>query len=62
MIEEYAQEMGYEYIDYHSALTTASGGLNPKYTKDRCHPTRDGYLVMMTIAQNVLLPMLNSAE
>ena len=60
MIKEYADEMGYNYIDYHSTLTTANGALNPQYTNDRCHPTRDGYVVMMTIAQNVLLPMLNA--
>ena len=51
MIKEYAN---------HSTLTTANGALNPQYTNDRCHPTRDGYVVMMTIAQNVLLPMLNA--
>ncbi len=51
MIKGYAREKGYEYVDYHSAMTTATGGLDEKYTRDFIHPNRNGYEVMMPIVK-----------
>lgn len=59
MIFDYAKSMGYKFVDYYSALATEVGALNPQYTHDRCHPTVEGYKIMIPIVQNVLLPMLN---
>lgn len=59
MILDYAQSMGYNFVDYYSALATKDGALNPQYTRDRCHPTVEGYKIMIPIVQKVLLPMLN---
>lgn len=58
LILGYAQSMGYEYVDYHSALATENGALNPQYTLDRCHPTHEGYNIMIQIVQKVLQPLL----
>ena len=58
LISKYAKSKGYAYVDYYSILATPDGALNTKYTKDRCHPTREGYEQMISIVQNVLLPML----
>ena len=54
MIKDYAREAGYRYVDYYSALVTETGALNPKLTKDRCHPTKDGYQIMMPIVKQML--------
>ena len=62
LIKEYAQLKGYAYVDYYSSLATSGGALNPKYTKDRCHPTLAGYEVMMPIVQNILVPILEEKK
>ena len=54
LIKQYASVKGYDYVDYYSALATKNGALNPQYTKDRCHPTVEGYKVMIPIVQKVL--------
>lgn len=62
LIKQYALAKGYEYVDYYSALATKSGALNPQYTKDRCHPTIDGYKVMIPIVQKVLKKKLGGLK
>lgn len=39
-------------------MATADGALKSEYTEDRCHPTVDGYKIMMPIIQNVLNELL----
>ena len=51
MIKSYAKAKGYEYVDYHSAMTTQKGGLDAKYSRDLIHPNRKGYEVMMPIVK-----------
>lgn len=58
MIKDYAMAQGYKYVDYYSEMATEKGALNPLYTNDRCHPTSDGYDIMISIVQKVLLPIL----
>lgn len=58
MIKDYAMSQGYKYVDYYSEMATENGALNPLYTNDRCHPTSDGYDIMISIVQKVLLPIL----
>lgn len=59
MIKKYAKEKGYEYVDYHSAMTTEKGGLKPQYTRDFVHPTVPGYEVMMPIVKKAIDKVLN---
>ena len=51
MIMDYATKKGYEYVDYHSAMATSSGGIDIKYSHDFIHPNRTGYEVMMLIVK-----------
>ncbi len=51
MIKTFAKDKGYEYVDYHGAMTTPNGGLDPKYSRDLIHPNRKGYEVMMPIVK-----------
>ena len=60
MIKNYAQTNSIPYVDYHSALTTPDGALNPEYTNDGCHPTLPGYMVMKEILLKTLKPVLVS--
>ena len=59
LIKEYAQTKGYAYVDYYSVMATSEGALKSEYTKDRCHPTKEGYKVMQPIVQNSLNLILN---
>lgn len=51
MIKSYAKKEGYEYVDYHSVMSTPKGGLDAKYSRDLIHPNRKGYEVMMPIVK-----------
>lgn len=54
MIKDYAKKKGYEYVDYHSVMTTEKGGINPAYSRDLIHPNRKGYEVMMPIVKKAI--------
>ena len=54
MIKDYCKKKGYEYVDYHSAMTTEKGGINPPYSRDFIHPNRKGYEVMMPIVKKAI--------
>ena len=47
MIKEYAEANKIAYVDYHSALTTAEGGLPEKWSKDGCHVNLECYRTIM---------------
>ena len=53
-----AEEKGYAYADYHSALADADGGMPSAYSSDGTHPNKEGY----TIMEDVILPILQNAE
>ncbi len=54
LIKEYAKKNGYEYVDYHSAMTTAKGGLPSALSYDLVHPNRAGYEIMMPIVKKAI--------
>ena len=58
LIQSYAKSNGYIYVDYYAKMSTNEGALKSEYTKDRCHPTREGYEVMQPIVQNALHQIL----
>jgi lysophospholipase L1-like esterase len=47
----YARRLGIGFIDYHRALTTTEGGLDPALGNDGVHPNRDGYAVMRRLVE-----------
>lgn len=58
LIRSYAKSNGYSYVDYYAKMSTRDGALKAEYTKDRCHPIREGYEVMQPIVQKVLHSIL----
>ena len=49
LIKALADEKGYAYADYHSALADSNGGLPSNLSSDGTHPNKDGYTVMVSI-------------
>lgn len=54
LIKALAEEKGYGYADYHSALTDSGGGLPSPLSSDGTHPNKDAY----TIMEGIILPIL----
>lgn len=56
LIKALADEKGYAYADYHSALKNGSDGILSTYSNDAVHPNLAGYTVM----EGIILPILQS--
>lgn len=54
MIKAYADEKGYEYVDFHSRMTNDRGGMRAEYTYDSGHPNSTGYRVMMPLVKSAI--------
>jgi acyl-CoA thioesterase-1 len=50
-IKQYAQQAGVVYLDYHSKMADARGGLPPELAGDGVHPTEAGYRIMAPLAE-----------
>ncbi|MGD0860365.1 MAG: SGNH/GDSL hydrolase family protein [Terracidiphilus sp.] len=50
-IKAYAAEMGYVYVDYHSAMQDERGGLPAALSKDGVHPLPAGYAIMAPLVE-----------
>ena len=46
LIKAYADEQGFEYVDYYTSLADEAGALKEGLSKDRCHPYPDVYYGM----------------
>jgi lysophospholipase L1-like esterase len=53
-LRDYARERGLGFVDYHVALATPDGALDPSLGNDGVHPNRDGYAVMRRLAERAL--------
>ncbi len=53
-IKKYAEENGFVYLDYYSALVDERKGLKKEYTEDGVHPNLAGYKVMEPLAENAI--------
>lgn len=53
-IKQYAQQHGLVYLDYHSKMSNADGGLDKALAYDGVHPTAAGYAVMAPLAQQAV--------
>lgn len=56
LIKALADEKGYAYADYHSALKDGSDGILSTYSNDAIHPNLAGYTVM----EGIILPILQA--
>jgi lysophospholipase L1-like esterase len=50
-IRNYAEEKGYIYVDYHTAMKDERDGLPANLSHDGVHPTAAGYAVMTPLAE-----------
>lgn len=50
-LEALARREGLVYVDFYSAMTTATGGLQPALAKDAVHPNDSGYAVMEPLVE-----------
>lgn len=57
-IRGYAEETGAVYLDYHSAMADARGGLRGELTRDGVHPNAAGYAVMAPLAAEAIAQAL----
>lgn len=56
LIKALAEEKGYGYADYHSALADSGGGLPSSLSSDGTHPNQAAY----TIMEGIILPILQA--
>lgn len=60
MLKEYADERGFVYLDYHSALKDDNNALDPDYSTDGSHINAAGYDVMMPLLKDAVDTALNT--
>ncbi|MEO8561359.1 MAG: SGNH/GDSL hydrolase family protein [bacterium] len=57
-IKAYAQGAGVVYLDYHTKMADARGGLSPEMASDGVHPTVAGYQIMAPMADAAIAEAL----
>ena len=58
-LKQYASDQGLIYLDYFSSMVDERQGLNSDYTSDGVHPNENGYILMSSLAEEVLSELLN---
>ena len=58
-LKQYASDLGLIYLDYFSSMVDERQGLNSDYTSDGVHPNESGYILMSSLAEEVLSELLN---
>jgi lysophospholipase L1-like esterase len=53
-IREYAAAHDAVYLDFHTAMVDARGGLPPELARDGVHPTPAGYRIMAPLAEHAI--------
>ena len=57
-MRRYAADVGETYLDYHSAMADARGGLPPGLANDGVHPNETGYRLMAPLAEAAIAAAL----
>ncbi|MCH5230029.1 MAG: alpha/beta hydrolase fold domain-containing protein [Muribaculaceae bacterium] len=60
--KEYADSVGYDFINYYPALVGDNGSLSSEFTSDGVHPNLKGYKVMESIALPVIEKNMTKEE
>ena len=60
MIRDYAKQMRFEFVDYHSAMKDDKNGLKKEFGEDGVHPNKSGYLVMEPLIEKAISKTLKS--
>jgi len=58
MIKAYADQNGFGYLDYYSALVNNQKGLQDRYSLDGVHPNQAGYQVMEKLTEAALARLI----
>lgn len=53
-IKNYADKMGFTYVDYYSPHVDERKGLKAEYTQDGVHPNKEGYDVMTPLVEKAI--------
>ncbi len=53
-MRDYAREHGAVYLDYHSAMADARGGMRSELANDGVHPNETGYRIMAPLAEQAI--------
>ena len=53
-MKEYARDHGAVYLDYHSAMADARGGMRGELANDGVHPNEAGYRIMAPLAEQAI--------
>ncbi|MEP6733290.1 MAG: SGNH/GDSL hydrolase family protein [bacterium] len=61
-IKRYASDVGETYLDYHTAMADARGGLPTELAKDGVHPTDTGYRIMAPMAEAAIAKALEHRQ
>jgi acyl-CoA thioesterase I len=61
-LKRYAQEAGVVYLDYHTRMADARGGLSPELASDGVHPTPAGYQIMAPMAEAAIQEALRKPQ
>jgi lysophospholipase L1-like esterase len=59
-MKDYAAQHGAIYLDYHSAMSDARGGMRTELASDGVHPTEAGYRVMAPLVEQAIEKALRS--
>ncbi|MES2810645.1 MAG: SGNH/GDSL hydrolase family protein [Bacteroidota bacterium] len=62
MIQTYAAENKFIYLDYFTPMTDENRGLPKKWSGDGIHPNLDGYKVMEPLAQSAIAAALKAKQ
>jgi acyl-CoA thioesterase I len=61
-LKRYAREAGVVYLDYHTRMADARGGLSPELASDGVHPTPAGYQIMAPMAEAAIQEALRKPQ
>lgn len=54
LIRSFAEQNGFIYLDYYTAMVDQRKGMKKEFSKDEVHPTMEGYKVMEPLAEKAI--------